>query len=81
MSLFFCNTGWMREYDGLDGDDLVNGGAYNDDEYGSEVCNFTVLRNKVYGFVRVNGAPNLGNLCVTHSPARFLTCKQLRADF
>ncbi|POZ50052.1 HNH endonuclease [Methylovulum psychrotolerans] len=55
MTLLFCNVGWMNNYDGIDGDSIVRGGAYNQHSVGSEVCNFTNIDGTVYGYVQLKG--------------------------
>ncbi len=53
--MIFCNTGWMKNYTGLDpeNDPLLNGGTYvKKTGKGAEVCNFVVANDgKVYGYV------------------------------
>ncbi|HPE61857.1 MAG TPA: hypothetical protein PLB10_16105 [Thiolinea sp.] len=53
--LFFCNTGWMNWYEGLEGqaDRLIGGGSFVDENgWGGEVCNFLVADDGfVYGYV------------------------------
>ncbi|MEX3923099.1 HNH endonuclease [Paraburkholderia sp. BR10936] len=53
MPMLFCNVGWAEHYDGLPGDEPRRGGSFNDANVGSETCNFTSFRGKVYGFVQV----------------------------
>ena len=55
MKMLFCNIGWMDLYDGIDGDSIERGGAFNEDNIGHEVCNFSRARGHVYGYVRVPG--------------------------
>lgn len=55
MKILFCNVGWMRDYNGIVGDSIQRGGSYNDDSTGHEVCNFSVIRNRVYGYVQPTG--------------------------
>ena len=55
MTILFCNVGWMESYNGIDGDILSRGGAFNDHSIGHEVCNFTNLNEKVFGYVRSSG--------------------------
>jgi 5-methylcytosine-specific restriction protein A len=55
MAIVFCNIGWMNDYDGNHGDPIKRGGAYNKDEVGHEVCNFTPCDGKVYGYVQPTG--------------------------
>ncbi|PSU83749.1 HNH endonuclease [Photobacterium phosphoreum] len=61
MKYLFCNVGWMNNYDGIDGDSLERGGSYNQDEIGHEVCNFTMVGDQVYGYVRPTGQIKLEN--------------------
>lgn len=55
MSVLFCNVGWMERYDGIDGDSIERGGSYNKDSIGHEVCNFSSVDGKVYGYVQPTG--------------------------
>lgn len=55
MAIVFCNIGWMKNYDGIQGDSIQRGGSYNKDAVGHEVCNFTACRGKVYGYVQPTG--------------------------
>lgn len=53
--ILFCNVGWMKGYDGIDGDSIQRGGSYNNDSIGHEVCNFSNINGKVYGYVQPTG--------------------------
>lgn len=55
MPLLFCNIGWMERYDGIDGDSIQRGGSYNHESIGHEVCNFSNIGGKVYGYVQPTG--------------------------
>lgn len=55
MPVLFCNVGWMERYDGIDGDSIQRGGSYNKDSIGHEVCNFSNVDGKVYGYVQPTG--------------------------
>ena len=55
MSVLFCNIGWMKKYDGICGDTIQRGGSYNKDSTGHEVCNFSDVDGKVYGYVQPTG--------------------------
>lgn len=55
MSILFCNVGWMKRYDGIDGDSIRRGGSYNKDSIGHEVCNFSNIGGQVYGYVQPIG--------------------------
>ena len=55
MQILFCNVGWMEKYDGIDGDSIQRGGSYNKDSIGHEVCNFSNINGKVYGYVQPTG--------------------------
>jgi 5-methylcytosine-specific restriction protein A len=55
MKILFCNVGWMRDYNGIAGDSIERGGSYNNDATGHEVCNFSPIRGKVYGYVQPTG--------------------------
>ncbi|MFX6213952.1 hypothetical protein ABTF16_23245, partial [Acinetobacter baumannii] len=60
--ILFCNIGWMRKYNGMDGDILERGGSYNDNEIGHEVCNFTNMDGSVFGYVQSPGKINITKL-------------------
>ncbi|MDC9606062.1 hypothetical protein [Xenorhabdus griffiniae] len=62
MTIIFCNTGWMNQYDGIDGDSLRDGGSYNEENIGLEVCNFTNVNGFVYGYVQSPGNINIERL-------------------
>ncbi|MFW1773998.1 HNH endonuclease [Acinetobacter genomosp. 33YU] len=62
MRILFCNIGWMRKYNGMDGDILERGGSYNDNEIGHEVCNFTNMDGSVFGYVQSPGKINITKL-------------------
>jgi 5-methylcytosine-specific restriction enzyme A len=55
MPVLFCNIGWMKHYDGIDGDTIERGGSYNDGSIGHEVCNFSDVNGMVYGYVQPTG--------------------------
>lgn len=55
MTILFCNIGWMQKYNGIIGDSIERGGSYNESETGHEVCNFSVARGHVYGYVQPTG--------------------------
>ncbi|WLE96136.1 MAG: HNH endonuclease [Candidatus Electrothrix communis] len=55
MKILFCNVGWMRDYNGIKGDSIERGGSYNKDSTGHEVCNFSSIRSKVFGYVQPTG--------------------------
>lgn len=55
MKILFCNIGWMKKYNGIKGDSIERGGSYNKNETGHEVCNFSVIRGTVYGYVQPTG--------------------------
>lgn len=55
MPVLFCNVGWMKRYDGIDGDSIQRGGSYNKNSIGHEVCNFSNVDGKVYGYVQPKG--------------------------
>jgi len=55
MKILFCNIGWMRDYNGINGDSIERGGSYNDNSTGHEVCNFSVVRGHVFGYVQPTG--------------------------
>lgn len=55
MPILFCNVGWMERYAGIKGDSIQRGGSYNKDSVGHEVCNFSIVDGKVYGYVQPTG--------------------------
>jgi len=55
MKILFCNIGWMQKYNGIKGDSIDRGGSYNKNETGHEVCNFSIVRGAVYGYVQPTG--------------------------
>lgn len=55
MKILFCNVGWMRDYNGIAGDSIERGGSYNNEATGHEVCNFSKIRGKVFGYVQPTG--------------------------
>lgn len=63
MKLLFCNVGWMKYYDGVRDDDVPErGGAYNNDNIGHEVCNFTNANGMVFGYVQPTGENRIETL-------------------
>ncbi|MEQ8154081.1 MAG: hypothetical protein ABRQ25_04180 [Clostridiaceae bacterium] len=61
MNIIFCNTPWMKYYNGVnDNDKPKNSGKYIDEEdYGSECFNFQDYNGKCYGYVALQGEINL----------------------
>jgi 5-methylcytosine-specific restriction protein A len=55
MAILFCNVGWMEKYNGIKDDSIERGGSYNRNETGHEVCNFSSIRGRVYGYVQPTG--------------------------
>ena len=45
----------MQKYNGIKDDSIERGGSYNKNETGHEVCNFSVVRGHVYGYVQPTG--------------------------
>lgn len=45
----------MKKYNGIDGDSIQRGGSYKNESTGHEVCNFSVVRNRVFGYVQPTG--------------------------
>lgn len=61
----FVRGGWMREYGRWDDpeDEPIGGGSFNDDDVGSEVNNFAVLRRRVVlGYTRIDSEDRGFNL-------------------
>jgi 5-methylcytosine-specific restriction enzyme A len=56
MTILFCNIGWMKNYNGIDGDSIERGGEYNAHSIGHEVCNFSNNAGKLYGYVQPTGS-------------------------
>ena len=54
MRIIFFNIGWMKYYNGMKGDSIARGGTDEDDK-NHESCNFSPIRNQVYGYVRSSG--------------------------
>lgn len=52
MRLIFMNVGWMANYNGIEGDSIENGGSYNKENIGLEVCNFSDNLGFYLGFVQ-----------------------------
>lgn len=55
MKILFCNVGWMRDYIGIKGDSIERGGSYNKNATGHEVCNFSSIQGRVFGYVQPTG--------------------------
>lgn len=55
MPILFCNVGWMKDYNGIDGDSIERGGEYNQHSTGHEVCNFSDNAGTLYGYVQPTG--------------------------
>jgi 5-methylcytosine-specific restriction protein A len=62
MPLIFCNVGWMRDYNGNDGDEIERGGKYNQHSIGHEVCNFSDNEGTLYGYVQPTGSIKIEKL-------------------
>lgn len=62
MPILFCNVGWMKNYNGINGDSIARGGEYNSHSIGNEVCNFTPVGTLLYGYVQVGGNINIDKL-------------------
>lgn len=52
----------MKKYNGIKGDSIERGGLYNKSETGHEVCNFSVVRGHVYGYVQPTGQMKIEKL-------------------
>jgi len=58
--IIFCNIAWMRSYKGLRNDTASGGGAFIEkNRWGHEIFNFSPLKGKVFGYVKVNGNINI----------------------
>jgi len=55
MPMLFCNIGWMEHYNGINGDSINRGGAYNNNAIGHEVCNFSNIDEIMFGYVQPVG--------------------------
>ncbi|MBL4783635.1 MAG: hypothetical protein JKX92_15490 [Porticoccaceae bacterium] len=57
MTLLFCNIGWMEHYNGQNKSDIITGGGSHVEKEGSghEVCNFSIINKKLYGYVQPAG--------------------------
>lgn len=52
MNVLFCNTGWMKYYDGTPDDQLIHGGKWvQEHQDGVEKHNFLDYNGKCYGYV------------------------------
>ncbi|CAG0983214.1 hypothetical protein ANRL3_02267 [Anaerolineae bacterium] len=61
--ILFCNTGWMRKYQGLKQDPIIGGGAYvREHGYGHEIFNFKQSNGFLYGFVQSKSGINVERL-------------------
>ena len=65
MIVLFCNIGWMRDYNGIQGDSIDRGGSYNKNDIGHEVCNFSNINGRVYGYVQPTGQIKIEKLGAT----------------
>ena len=54
----------MNEYVGSDGDPIRGGGAFNEENVGHEVCNFSSVQGRVYGYVQSKGRIKIERLGV-----------------
>lgn len=55
MRFLFCNIGWMKNYNGIAGDTIERGGAFNKHDNGHEICNFSNIEGVAYGYVQPSG--------------------------
>ncbi|MEZ2379014.1 hypothetical protein [Enterobacter sp. RCC_40] len=62
MAILFCNIGWMKHYNGIDGDSIERGGEYNQHSTGHEVCNFSNNAGFLYGYVQPTGQIKIDRL-------------------
>jgi hypothetical protein len=65
--IIFFNTGWMKDYKGLNSSDKIKGGGRSVDDggFGHEIMNFAPHKGQMYGYVESrNGAINLERLFV-----------------
>jgi hypothetical protein len=55
--IIFFNTGWMRDYKGLNKKDKIKGGGRHVDDggFGHEIMNFQPYNGKMYGYVKPGG--------------------------
>ena len=68
--IIFLNTGWMKNYQGLEDDSITDGGSFvqqynngeTDDYPPCEIRNFQPYEGYMYGFVRVGGSINIERL-------------------
>ena len=61
--LLFCNTAWMKHYQGLRGDIPKGGGSYVVEHgTGSEIYNFAERKGSMRGYVQVTGTIHLERL-------------------
>lgn len=62
--LMICRTGWMDFYAGITKSDEIKGGGswVKTHGWGGEIYNFLRGKDRVYGYVQVNGTNNLNRL-------------------
>jgi len=52
--MIFLNVGWMKHYQGLEGDSIAGGGSYVEQHNdGCEIKNFQPYEGYMYGFARI----------------------------
>lgn len=55
-SILVLNVGWMKNYKGLEDDQLTDGGAYvGEHGWGGEIFNFLPFEGSMYGYVQPPG--------------------------
>jgi len=69
MLMLFCNVGWMNNYNGINGDSIDRGGAYNKHSIGHEVCNFSDIDGILYGYVQPTGQIKIEKLGASKNDA------------
>ncbi len=61
--MIFLSVGWMRGYQGLDGDRIIGGGSFVDERgYGHEIFNFKPYRGMMYAYVQPTSCININRL-------------------
>ena len=62
--LMICRMGWMDSYAGITKHDEIEGGGswVKKHGWGGEIYNFLLGRDRVFGYVQVNGSNNLSRL-------------------
>ncbi len=56
MAIIVFNIGWMTNYNGLENDNIMNGGAFIGERgFGGEIFNYSPFEGYMYGYVQPSG--------------------------